>query len=113
MTWRDHAACKGVDTDLFYPSEHDDRDLRQHARVVYTAARQICMACPVRAACLDDALAAGEVSYGMRGGMSPTERRGLLGHNGRHGLASTYIRGCRCHDCDAAYVDYRTWKATQ
>jgi hypothetical protein len=74
MSWQDAAACKGL-TDIFFPSEHQDRNLRQHARVVYAEARQVCMTCTVRAQCLEQAFADRELDYGMFGGMSPPERR--------------------------------------
>lgn len=70
MTWRHswskRAACRNVDTDLFYPDRGGD----------IRAAKRICRACPVQAPCLDYALERGE-RYGVWGGLSERERRRL------------------------------------
>jgi len=42
--WRDKAACKDISPDIFFP----ERSISPEA----TAAKQICMACPVRLECL-------------------------------------------------------------
>ena len=41
-------------------------------------ARKICAECPVKGECLADALMTGDVEYGMRGGLTPRERMGIL-----------------------------------
>lgn len=53
----------------------------------YSEAKALCHACPVRMACLEDALAVESTTalgqdamYGIRGGLTPTERRTLLHH---------------------------------
>jgi len=43
-----------------------------------TAALRVCAVCPVRAACLADALNRRDVAYGVLGGMTPNERKELL-----------------------------------
>jgi WhiB family redox-sensing transcriptional regulator len=43
------------------------------------AAREVCAECPVRVDCLTEALARRDIAYGVRGGLSPVERRQLLG----------------------------------
>lgn len=78
MTWHQHALCRGMDQNIFYPAEVADRDLRVTARAVYTEARKICLECPVRSECLAEAIEQGEIHYGMRGGLSPSERRALI-----------------------------------
>jgi hypothetical protein len=75
--WTQYAACVGL-TDLFFPSENEDRNGRQYGRSLYHNARPVCMACPVRVHCLERALTEGDVDYGMFGGMSPGERRALV-----------------------------------
>jgi WhiB family redox-sensing transcriptional regulator len=50
------------------------------------AARRICAACPVRTDCLTDALNSRDIAFGMRGGLTPTQRRALL--NDRPGRAA-------------------------
>ena len=73
MGWYEHADCKGLDTDLFFP-------LRAGS---YVDAYKICngvvrgkSACPVRADCLFFALSfpAELDKDGMFGGMTPPER---------------------------------------
>ncbi len=70
--WRDRAACValGVDPEVFFP------DRGGSAR----PAKRVCARCPVRAACLADALATPVVhDEGIRGGLTPSERRALRG----------------------------------
>lgn len=69
--WRDDAACAGLDTELFFPV--DDR-----AASVETP-RRVCRGCPVRVACLADALAVEDPvrRFGIVGGTTPGERRTL------------------------------------
>lgn len=70
--WRTRAACIGHDPELWFPGPGDSSRLEQ--------ARAICAGCPVRAECLADVLAApmpGGRSYGIWGGMSEKQRRGL------------------------------------
>ena len=68
-TWRDQAACRGVDTDVFFPvAQTDER--------AWAPARAICRTCRVKAACLDYALATEGTSgrAGMWGATTPDER---------------------------------------
>ena len=60
----EHAACKGKDQAIFFPTQGEDS----------TAAKAICGTCPVRDACLDFALTNRE-KFGIWGGMSENERR--------------------------------------
>lgn len=68
--WRLFATCQSVDPEIFFPSAD--------AGPVYAAqvavAKAICAGCPVRAECLDEALA--RIPYGIAGGLTPEERRG-------------------------------------
>lgn len=64
--WHDHAACAGVDPDLFFPSR--GASTRE--------AKAVCAGCPVRSDCLEAAMAGGE-KFGIWGGMSERERRRL------------------------------------
>jgi len=67
--WRRRAACAapGVDPELFFPAPG------QHGKAA--RAKRVCARCPVRTACLADALATppGE-DYGIRGRLTPKER---------------------------------------
>src|SRR5512132_4196901 len=59
------AACGPEDLELFYPEPGD--------QAAEQAAKAICAACPVRAACLDMALATGD-QHAVLGGTTPAER---------------------------------------
>lgn len=73
LRWLDEAACDGADPAIFDP-------VNRHVAARATA---VCAACPVRRACLLDALEDEEdTAYGpwlVRGGMTPKERRDLRG----------------------------------
>jgi len=60
--WADHAACKGVDPNVFHPVRGEDLG----------AARSYCEGCPVRAECLDHALRF--EPHGVWGGTSAKQR---------------------------------------
>jgi WhiB family transcriptional regulator, redox-sensing transcriptional regulator len=65
--WRQRAACRGVDPDIFYPVSDDEAE----------DAKAICRSCPVRHACLEWALARRE-KEGVWGGATERERRRIL-----------------------------------
>ncbi|MGH8825918.1 MAG: WhiB family transcriptional regulator [Jiangellaceae bacterium] len=67
-TWRALAACRGMDTDLFYP---EGRGQALHVREMI--AKQVCAGCPVARECRQ---AAGErpERYGIWGGRTEGER---------------------------------------
>ena len=71
--WTDHAACLGRPTSWWYPGQGD--------RFGAEVAVAICRTCPVRRACLDDALAH-ELSDGLRfgivGGLTADQRDQLV-----------------------------------
>ena len=69
--WRDLAACRDTDPELFFPVGDAGPALRQVAR-----AKQICAGCTVRTPCLEWALASGQEA-GVWGGTSEDERRAL------------------------------------
>ena len=66
-TWRQFAACRGVDPEVFHPTEEDDP----------SRAQAICAECPVREICLEHALAVRE-KHGVWGGLTERERRRVL-----------------------------------
>ena len=80
--WRDNAACRDADPELFFP----DGDLRSALAQVKTA-KLICRGCPVTATCLNWALARGQEA-GIWGGLTEDERRRLP----RRGLLSASHR---------------------
>ncbi len=69
--WRDRAACRTADPDLFFPSTNGAGAQRQHRQ-----AKTVCAACPVLAECLTFALDRG-LDYGVFGGLTADERRAL------------------------------------
>ncbi|MER5216471.1 WhiB family transcriptional regulator [Streptomyces sp. NPDC002838] len=69
--WRDHAACRHEDPDLFFPIGTTGPALVQTQR-----AKAVCRRCPVREECLQWALDTGQ-TLGVWGGTSEDERRAL------------------------------------
>ncbi len=70
------AACKGHDPELWFPiSEHVS------AQPGIQKAKTICFGCPLRGACLEDALER-RTEFGIWGGYTPQERRTMLRRGG-------------------------------
>ncbi|GLW48936.1 hypothetical protein Stsp02_45970 [Streptomyces sp. NBRC 14336] len=69
--WRDRAACRREDPDLFFPIGTSGPALIQTAR-----AKAVCGRCPVRERCLRWALETGQ-AVGVWGGTSEVERLAL------------------------------------
>ncbi|NBM18970.1 WhiB family transcriptional regulator [Streptomyces sp. GC420] len=69
--WRDAAACRNEDPDLFFPIGNTGPALLQ-----IEEAKAVCRRCPVREQCLEWALDAGQ-DIGVWGGTSENERRAL------------------------------------
>ena len=67
LAWRQRAACRGVDPDIFYPMTDEEAE----------DAKAICRACPVREACLEWALANRERD-GVWGGATERDRRRII-----------------------------------
>ena len=67
LSWRQRAACRGVDPDIFYPVSDDDAG----------EAKAVCARCPVREPCLEYALVNRERD-GVWGGATERERRRIL-----------------------------------
>ena len=71
--WRLSAACRGMDTSLFFGEPGYDYE---------TFAAPVCRACPVRQACEDDVMGieaarAGSTRHGFVAGMTPRQRAKL------------------------------------
>jgi WhiB family redox-sensing transcriptional regulator len=71
MDWRNAAACREVDPELFFPIGNSGPALLQ-----IEEAKQVCRRCPVTADCLRWAIDTGQ-DAGIWGGMSEDERRVL------------------------------------
>ena len=69
--WRDVAACRDTDPDLFFPVGTTGPALEQIA-----AAKSVCRACDAQRSCLEFALATNQES-GIWGATSEEERRKL------------------------------------
>jgi len=67
LAWRQKAACRGVDPDIFFPVSDEEAE----------DAKAICRSCPVQAACLEWALDSREKD-GVWGGATERERRRIL-----------------------------------
>ena len=69
--WREHAACRDTDPDLFFPIGSTGPAVEQIAR-----AKAICRTCEAQAPCLEFALATNQEA-GVWGGTTEDERRRL------------------------------------
>ena len=66
-SWRQRAACRGLDPEIFYPASDEEAE----------EAKAICVSCPVHQLCLEHALAHRERD-GVWGGLTERERRRVL-----------------------------------
>jgi WhiB family redox-sensing transcriptional regulator len=67
QSWRQTAACRGLDPEIFYPASDDDAE----------AAKGVCNGCAVRMPCLEYALSNREHD-GIWGGATEKERRRIV-----------------------------------
>jgi len=67
LSWRQSAACRGVDPEIFYPASEEEA----------VVAKAVCASCAVREACLEFALASRERD-GVWGGATEKDRRRML-----------------------------------
>jgi WhiB family transcriptional regulator, redox-sensing transcriptional regulator len=67
--WRESAACRYADTELFFPIGTTGTAVPDIER-----AKAICASCPVQQACLEFALTTGQ-QFGIWGGRDEEERR--------------------------------------
>lgn len=74
QTWQHDADCRGAQREYFFPpasgERRDERERREQR------AKSVCAECPVRAPCLDYALARNE-THGIWGGRTELERQRL------------------------------------
>jgi WhiB family redox-sensing transcriptional regulator len=70
VSWQDRAACRDMETLLFFGR---DGEPRQEREIREAAARAVCASCPVRRRCLDYALK-NSVTQGIWGGLNQEER---------------------------------------
>jgi len=106
MTWRDDAACRGMDVGLWFADEAAD-ETRQ--------AQDICGGCLVVESCLKWAMSKPE-RFGVWGGQTASQRqRSRARPPTVHGTATAYRRHLAvdedpCPACTAAYLAARARK---
>lgn len=66
IAWRAEAACRGLDTEVFFPLTDEEA----------AEAKAVCATCPVRELCLEYALITRQ-DDGVWGGLTEAERRRL------------------------------------
>lgn len=76
--WRDAAACRGVDTDIFYPID-DNGDSIEDFQVLDELGNPgaYCLNCPVREKCLEYAIE-NLIYDGVFGGFNEKHRRAMI-----------------------------------
>jgi WhiB family redox-sensing transcriptional regulator len=77
--WLTQGKCRDMDSAIFFPSDG----------IGVQAAQRICAECPVKAQCLEYALA-DHVDHGVWGGTSERERRRILRHRRMSRLQPTH-----------------------
>ncbi len=78
MTWRDEAACRGVNPEIFFLGYGPGRGLGRLSKTAKARALELCDRCPVIDVCLAYALslpATGD--FGIWGGTTEKQRVGL------------------------------------
>lgn len=86
MLWQEHAACKGMDANIFFPETAGQGKLRR--------ALKICRTCPVIEDCASSAFINNE-QYGVWGGQSCRKRR-----QQRRQVLVPNMAVCVCCKCD-------------
>ncbi|MDV6244882.1 WhiB family transcriptional regulator [Rhodococcus opacus] len=87
--WQIHARCKNLDADIFFPPDGEGKGARIRRERI---AKDICSACPVQRECRDHAIAVRE-PFGVWGGISETDRRGLTDESTRVMPAQRSVEG--------------------
>ncbi len=67
VSWRQDAACNGINSEIFFPASEDDE-------ASIAQAKAVCAECPVREACLQYSLATNQAA-GVWGGLDAGDRR--------------------------------------
>lgn len=83
MSWRDQAACRGQNPEIFFPIGATGPAVQQMEE-----AKAICAGCPVQMSCLMAAFASGS-DHGVWGGWSEDERRMIRRSARRRATLST------------------------
>ena len=75
MRWTEFASCKGMDTNIFFPTRGEEIDVRL---------RKVCADCTVKEECLKDALSE-QIQIGFRAGL-PAKKRRIMVQNQRYAI---------------------------
>ena len=75
VEWWEHAACRGADATVFFAPAYFETRGEKLRREAF--AKALCLRCPVRDECLDEALRRHD-PHGVWGGLNETERRALV-----------------------------------
>lgn len=97
--WRARSACVDVDPELFFPVGESGALVDEQV----AAAKAVCASCPVRAECLADAVVG--LAYGVAGGLTAEERRGLGAQGAPH--AGVPLAGTRREVAEAGRAAIR------
>lgn len=73
--WQIKAACRGPQSDLFFPPAHFEKKDEKEARE--RQAKAICATCPVSKPCLQYAIRIRE-PHGVWGGLNEAERKQIM-----------------------------------
>ncbi len=71
LDWQLHARCRGLPTEMFFPSDGERGQLRAARE---ERAKKVCRSCPVKRECLRYALSSVE-AWGVWGATTPRERQ--------------------------------------
>lgn len=82
LGWQNSAGCRDADSELFFPLSYGSEHAEQIAE-----AKSYCAVCPVRAECLDYAVATDQ-KYGIWGGEEPEVRKSLRRREQRRARAA-------------------------
>ena len=89
MSWRDKAACKGKDINIFFPVADEDADNPYlDTREKTLEAAKLCRECPVKDPCREEAIQNDE--YGVWGGISRVRRVTILEQRMKRSVKSAF-----------------------
>lgn len=78
MSWREEAKCRGMDVNIFHPQ-------KGKSYIVEEKILNVCVPCPVREQCLEDALN-DYLQIGYRAGISAKQRSRMVKERSQKGL---------------------------
>jgi hypothetical protein len=104
--WRRWASCRNQDPELFFPTATTGPAYE----VQVAAAKAVCAGCPVRGACLTEALSS--IPEGIAGGLTEQERRAVgRGTAGRRGGRARRLDQVRDPACAGRRLLGKGWSS--